>query len=95
MDGDRFDDVCKPVLSNTRATTDTLGVAVFPGFSYASGPPGLWNVEFTAGGVVGTDTTVDVSSSIALIVLDASRPPPANFTPGVPLTSQPRMQLLV
>ena len=77
--------------------TSDLGLASFVDFSYSRGPPGVWTLAFTSGLAVAT-SQVSITTLVFDMVLSslttASNAAPVTFTPGVPLSVQPVVQLI-
>jgi hypothetical protein len=76
--------------------TDGLGLASFTNFGFLRGPPGLWTLSFKSG-LASTTAQVSIVSIVFDMVLSSStgtvNPPPDSFKPGVPLSTQPVVQL--
>ena len=92
LEYERIIGICTPVLRQTSIVTDDVGLATFESFGLVAGPPGLWDVTFTAG-----DETAHVAVTVASQVFDVLVLPstfPDTFTPGTPLPSQPSVLIV-
>ncbi len=92
--GARYADICRPVIEEPSARTSSIGLASF-NMMLGSGPPGVWHLVFQSGLAV-TTAAISVESEVfqMLVVSEPGVPSrPQFFTPGVPLTIQPRVML--
>jgi hypothetical protein len=92
LEGWRLQDVCRAVLGQETVMSDDIGLGSFVDFSVVRGPPGIWDLTFSAG-----NQSVVASVNVFSAVMDTlimTPEAPSWFVAGVPLSTQPVLKVV-
>jgi hypothetical protein len=92
LEGLRLQDVCEAVLGQQRVVSDSIGLGSFVDFSVIRGPPGIWDLTFSAGNqsVVASVNVFSAVMDTLMVTPDA----PSWFVSGEPLSTQPVLKIV-
>jgi len=98
LEAARIVEICTPVMTGTLNTTDALGLASFFTINLVRGPPGSYNLKFSAGDY-SASTRIQVFSNLYTLMdhveaLGIDSVAPSELTVGEPLQQQPAFLLI-